>query len=73
MEGAEESDGLHIAYNRCLKAVQDLLYEEAVLEEDLIRAPTPEYDSYSSHASRQQSHSHYYPEQRRPSMVRMAA
>lgn len=59
MEGAEESDGLHLAYRRCLKAVQELLYQEAILEEDLIRAPTIEYE--------------YYHDQRRPSMVSMAA
>jgi len=76
VEGAEECDGLRIAHDRCLTTVKELLYQEALLEEALIRVPSPEpYSphSYSSRASRQQSHNHHYHEQRRPSMVSMAA
>jgi len=73
IEGAEQTEGLHVAYRRCFKAVQELLYQEAILEDDLDRTPTLEYESFSNHTSRRQSHSHYYPEQRRPSMVSMAA
>lgn len=76
VEGAEESDGLRIAHDRCLMTVKELLYQEALLEEALIRVASPEpYSphSYASRASRQQSRSQYYYEQRRPSMVSMAA
>lgn len=76
VEGADESEGIWIAHDRCLTTVKELLYQEALLEEALIRAPSPEpYSqySYSSRASRQQSQNHYYHEQRRPSMVSMAA
>ena len=76
VEGAEECDGLRMAHDRCLMTVKELLYQEALLEEALIRAPSPEpysQHSYSSRASRQQSHNEYYCEERRPSMVRMAA
>lgn len=76
VEGADQSEGLWVAHARCLTTVQELLYQEALLEEALIRAPSPEpyhSHSYSSRSNRQQPHSHYYHEQRRPSMVSMAA
>jgi len=76
VEGADQSEGIWVAHDRCLMAVKELLYQEALLEEALIRAPSPEpfsTHSYSSRASRQQSHNHYYYEERRPSMVSMAA
>jgi len=75
VEGADESEGLWVAHDRCLTTVEELLYQEALLEEALIRAPSPQpysAHSYSSRASRQEAHSHYYHEQRRPSMVTMA-
>lgn len=39
VDGAAESGGLHIAYRRCLDAVERLLVQEAMLEEALIIAP----------------------------------
>jgi len=37
VEGAEESEGLYIAYERCLNTIEDLVYQENVLEKTLIR------------------------------------
>lgn len=76
VEGAEQSGGLQLAHDRCLAEVKDLLYQEAVLEEALIRAPSPDpysQHTYSSRSNRQQSHSHYYHNQRNPSVVGMVS
>jgi hypothetical protein len=38
VEGADESEGLWVAYDRCLRHVQELLYQEKTLEETIIRS-----------------------------------
>ena len=38
VDGAEESEGLHMAHDRCLSSVQELLYQEKVLEETILRS-----------------------------------
>lgn len=75
VEGAEQSEGLRLAHDRCLAEVEDLLYQEGLLEEALIRAPSPEPYSPYSFSSRQASRTHRYEyhNQRRPSLVSMAA
>ena len=37
VEGAEDSEGLYIAYERCLNTVEDLVYQENVLEKTLVK------------------------------------
>lgn len=65
VDGAEQSDGLRMAHDRCLGTVKDLLYQEAVLEEALIR---PAVDR--SYVRRESNcGSHYYNQGRRPSLV----
>lgn len=67
VEGADLSEGLRMAHDRCLAKVENILIAEERFEEALIRAPSPDpYPSYQSHGS-------YYYESRRPSMVPMAA
>lgn len=69
VEGAEQSIGLKVAYDRCLNTVAQILQKEEVLELALIRAPSPDQYSYA----RQSSHAQYPHDQRRPSMVSMVA
>lgn len=39
VEGAEESGGLQRAYDNCFESVEKLLFQEELLEENLIRPP----------------------------------
>lgn len=38
VDGAEQSEGLRIAHDRCLGNVQQLLYQEKVLEQTIVRS-----------------------------------
>lgn len=71
VEGAEESEGLHMAYDRCLENIQDLLYQEEYIEEKFIRP--------SATMSRRQSRDAgcgpnvtFYPSETRTSRVSIA-
>jgi hypothetical protein len=82
VEGAEESEGLRVAHDRCLGTVKNLLYQERVLEDTLVRS------IQSSQRSRRTSETQYtgqacgpandygsyysYPSERRPSRVGIA-
>lgn len=53
--GAAESEGLHVAYSRCLHAVERLLALEAVLEEMLVKTPSAakaRYEGYKGYETR---------------------
>ena len=38
VDGAEQSEGLRVAHERCLGEVKQLLYQEKVLEQTIVRA-----------------------------------
>lgn len=69
VDGAEQSEGLRIAHDRCLGTVKELLYQEAVLEEALIR---PTQDRSRRVQPDQACANQYYNEPRRPSMIGVA-
>lgn len=69
VEGAEQSPGLKVAYDRCLNTVAQILQKEEMLELALIRAPSPDQSLYG----RRTSHTQYHHDQRRPSLVSMVA
>lgn len=76
VEGADECEGLRMAYSNCLREVIQLLEQEQVLELALVRAPSPDFSqySYSSRSTHQQSphsqsRSHYYNDHRRPGLI----
>lgn len=66
-EGAGESTGLRLAYQRCLSSVSQLLELEEKLELAIIRPPTPDHTQY-----RRRSNAQHYYEARRPSFVSVA-
>lgn len=72
VDGAEECEGLHVAYDRCLGSVQELLYQERVLENTIIRSRM--YSSRSSDISLDcRNNTAYYETSRRPSRVGLTA
>lgn len=62
-EGADESMGLRLAYQRCLSTVSQLLELEEKLELAIIRPPTPD------HTIPRRPSTQYYYDSRRPSLV----
>jgi len=79
VEGAEECEGLRIAYDRCVAAVAELLYQERVLEETLLRSTQQlqQQQQQQQQQHQQQQHSScagnspYYSTERRPSASRI--
>lgn len=57
VEGAEESEGLRVAHDRCLSTVKQLLYQERVLEDTLVRSIQSSQRSSSRNPSDRHSHS----------------
>jgi hypothetical protein len=79
VEGAEESEGLHVAFDRCLRSVKQLLYQERVLEETLVKSiqSSQRRPSETQYAGTGQycgsaNSDYYYSSQRRPSRVGIA-
>lgn len=78
VEGAEESEGLHVAFDRCLTSVQQLLYQERVLEDTLVRSiqssqRRPSDSQYTGQYCGSANPDYYYATERRTSRVGMAA
>jgi hypothetical protein len=78
VEGAEESEGLHVALDRCLRSVKQLLYQERVLEDTLVRSiqssqRRPSDTQYTGQYCGSTNNDYYYPTtERRPSRVGLA-
>lgn len=78
VEGAEESEGLHVAFDRCLGSIKQLLYQERVLEDTLVRSiqssqRKPSEAQYTGQYCGSANSDYYYPsQQRRPSRVGIA-
>jgi hypothetical protein len=72
VSGADETEGLRMAHDRCCTSVEDLLDQEEDLEECLLRdlqetQATYEYNDYA-YAGQSQC----YPQDRRQSMINVA-
>ncbi|EXJ78837.1 hypothetical protein A1O1_09239 [Capronia coronata CBS 617.96] len=72
VSGADETEGLRMAHDRCSAAVEDLLDEEEDLEECLLKDLQEvqygyDYDDYGRTVP-----DDYYPQARRPSMIDVA-
>lgn len=78
VEGAEESEGLQVAHERCLTSVKQLLYQERVLEDTLVRSTQtsqrrPSEIHYTGqHYCGPANTDYYYPTERRQSRVGLA-
>ncbi|RMZ75674.1 hypothetical protein DV737_g5185, partial [Chaetothyriales sp. CBS 132003] len=85
VDGVDEYEGLRMAHARCLQSVSELLYQEKVLEETILRSAQDSVSSYSSYPSSRQSSTHrissqdcgsansgYNLSERRPSCVEIA-
>ena len=74
VDGADETGGLRMAHNRCLTSVQQLLYQERVLEDTITRSAQQQYYSNDRRTSQgcATTRSDYYSSERRPSRVGMA-
>jgi hypothetical protein len=78
VEGAEESEGLHVAFERCLASVQQLVYQERVLEDTLVRSiqssqRRPSESQYTGQHCGSANTDYYYPTtERRQSRVGLA-
>ncbi|ETN44967.1 uncharacterized protein HMPREF1541_09842 [Cyphellophora europaea CBS 101466] len=80
VEGAEESEGLRVAHDRCLGSVEQLLHQERVLEDTLVRSiqssqRRPGESQYTGQYCGPASTDYYYhyPTERRSSRVGLAA
>ncbi|RMZ76878.1 hypothetical protein DV738_g4659, partial [Chaetothyriales sp. CBS 135597] len=86
VEGVDECEGLSIAYTRCLQSVSQLLYQESVLEDTILRLAqaSMSYPSYSPPGPQSNAHgifnqdcssganSNYNLSERRSSLVEIA-
>ena len=72
VEGAEESEGLHVAHSRCLQNIQSLLYQESVLESTLVRS-LQQAQRRPSDTCGSMNSDYYYGRERRSSRVGLAA
>lgn len=72
VEGAEQSEGLHVAHERCLNSVQQLLYQESVLENTLVRSFQQSQQRRPSDTCGSLNNEHYYSRERSHSRVGMA-
>lgn len=72
VEGADEVEGLRMAHDRCLGSVKQLLYQEKVLEETIVRSSQQPSSRRPSRDCGSANSTYYYATERRPSMVRLA-
>ena len=74
VEGADEVEGLRIAHDRCLTSVKQLMYQERVLEDTIMRSTQQQSSKGPSNPRRtsQGCGSYYNSSERRPSMVGLA-
>ena len=75
VSGADSTDGLRMAHDRCAQAVEDLLDQEEELEEELLRDLEDQHYDYQFSYSSQYSYSSYaydYSHEQRPSMVHVS-
>jgi hypothetical protein len=79
VEGADQSEGLRMAHDRCLGSVKQLLYQESILEDTIIRSTRDNTSSSRSSSRRPSMHrmtsrdcGSYYRSERRPSRVGLA-
>ena len=78
VDGAAEVEGLRMAHDRCLTTVKQLLYQERVLEDTIVRSTEQQSSRHSSNPRRTSpgcgsaNSSYYYFSERRPSMVGLA-
>jgi len=83
VEGAEDCEGLRIAHDKCLASIEDLLYQESILEQTLARQQHQHHHHHQQHHTLRSSRGRsirqdycgsnsYYMDQRRPSMAGMA-
>lgn len=78
VEGADESEGLRIAHDRCLGSVKQLLYQERVLEDTILRSSQLEVPRRIDNSRRPSfncataNSNYYYSSERRPSRVGLA-
>lgn len=73
VEGADESEGLFVAHDRCLSSVKQLLYQERVLETTLVRSLQQSHRRPSDTCGVSINNAeYYYGRDRRPSRVGLA-